>query len=303
MASKKPVDFLEGFQAEHPDIAADVAELASLYQRKLWHQLTLKIEACFSSAAFNRGDLPVQLFNSFISDFAHKINLLKLAHFAVHAAKYVGSPAQSIELLNGVIARLGDLKGVKVAEPVLFLRMHVAQYKLETDAVADAKTMVEEGREKLETLSDVDPSVSAAVHYVASLYFKGVGNFAEFYRSTLMYLSFVSSDSLPEVCCCCFEIGDSRARQRSALCAKAGHSWLWLQRTPVQNRARHGAFAGADQYPVVRLICSFPTGLQGATGSRCVVSSAAGGAHLQLWAAAAAPHRQRAGQRATPMAA
>ena len=243
MASKKPVDFLEGFQAEHPDIAADVTELASLYQRKLWHQLTLKIEACFSSAAFNRGDLPVQLFNSFISDFAHKINLLKLAHFAVHAAKYVGSPAQSIELLNGVIARLGDLKGVKVAEPVLFLRMHVAQYKLETDAVADAKTMVEEGREKLETLSGVDPSVSAAVYYVASLYFKGVGNFAEFYRSTLMYLSFVSSDSLPEVCCCRFEIGDSRASQRSALWAKAGHSWLWLQRTPIQNSARHGAFA------------------------------------------------------------
>eukprot|EP00955_Chlamydomonas_euryale_P029147 307073-Chlamydomonas_euryale.AAC.4 len=197
MASPKAIDFLEGLQSQHPDIAGDVAEMAGFYQRKLWHQLTLKIEACFGSPGFNRGDLPVQLFQHFISDFAQKINLLKLAHFAVHASKYQTSAALSMEFLESVVAQLRGMKGVKVAEPLLFLNMHIAQYKLETGD--DAKVLIESGKDELATMSGTDPSVSAAVHYVASLHYKRIADFAEFYRSTLMYLSFVSSDALPEV--------------------------------------------------------------------------------------------------------
>jgi hypothetical protein len=42
----------------------------------------------------------------------------------------------------------------------------------------------------------VDPAVSAAVHYVSSLYYKAGQDFAEFYKSSLQYLAFVSSDQL-----------------------------------------------------------------------------------------------------------
>ena len=44
----------------------------------------------------------------------------------------------------------------------------------------------------------VDPSVSAIVHYVRSLYYKQQRDFAEFYMSSLLYLAFISMDSLPE---------------------------------------------------------------------------------------------------------
>lgn len=42
----------------------------------------------------------------------------------------------------------------------------------------------------------MDPAVSAAVHHVSSLYFKAERDFAEFYKSSLQYLAFVSSDEL-----------------------------------------------------------------------------------------------------------
>ncbi len=42
----------------------------------------------------------------------------------------------------------------------------------------------------------VDPVVSAHVHYVCSLYWKQQQEFAEFYKSSLMYLAFVPVDSL-----------------------------------------------------------------------------------------------------------
>ena len=43
----------------------------------------------------------------------------------------------------------------------------------------------------------VDPSVSAVVYHVRSLYFKQQKNFAEFYKSSLLYLAFISCETLP----------------------------------------------------------------------------------------------------------
>ena len=42
----------------------------------------------------------------------------------------------------------------------------------------------------------VDPTVSAAVWLASSAYFSHVKDFAEFYKSSLMYLAFVSSKDL-----------------------------------------------------------------------------------------------------------
>lgn len=36
------------------------------------------------------------------------------------------------------------------------------------------------------------------MHYVRSLYHKQQRDFAEFYKSSLLYLAFISMDSLPE---------------------------------------------------------------------------------------------------------
>ncbi|PNW70800.1 hypothetical protein CHLRE_17g734516v5 [Chlamydomonas reinhardtii] len=190
------LDSLEALQTDFPDLAEDIQEFANLYQRKLWHQLTLKVEACFHSSAFNRGDIPVRLFKGFVSDFGHKINFLKLAQFAVHACKFQPNPAAACELLTSVITKLEDLKQPRTAEAVLFLRMHVAQHKLETGDLAESKSITESVTEALGKLHDVDPSVSAAVYYVTSLLAKAQSAYADFYRSSLMYLSFVSSDSL-----------------------------------------------------------------------------------------------------------
>lgn len=143
------LDSLEALQTDFPDLAEDIQEFANLYQRKLWHQLTLKVEACFHSSAFNRGDIPVRLFKGFVSDFGHKINFLKLAQFAVHACKFQPNPAAACELLTSVITKLEDLKQPRTAEAVLFLRMHVAQHKLETGDLAESKSITESVTEAL----------------------------------------------------------------------------------------------------------------------------------------------------------
>ena len=47
MASR-PLEFVEQLAGEQPALAEDLAELRSLYERKLWHQLTLKLEELFN---------------------------------------------------------------------------------------------------------------------------------------------------------------------------------------------------------------------------------------------------------------
>lgn len=193
----KPLEYLEQFQADQPDLQEETSELASLYSRKLWHPLTVKVEACFGLPKFNKSDLPYQLYLNFIADVATKLNLLKVAEFAVHAAKYAPDSATSMSFLESVVVKLKEAKLPRTAEPILFLRMHIAQQHLETSNTAECKSIVDEGTTQLESLSDVDPAVSAAVFYVTTLYHKSLQNFAEFYKSSLMYLSYVSSESLP----------------------------------------------------------------------------------------------------------
>ena len=75
--------FITSLIEEQPDLTEHLLALQDLHTRRLWHQLTVKLEACFQIAQFNQGDLPARIFQSFVLDFAHKINILKLAHFAV----------------------------------------------------------------------------------------------------------------------------------------------------------------------------------------------------------------------------
>lgn len=44
----------------------------------------------------------------------------------------------------------------------------------------------------------MDPDVSAAYYFNRSLLYKQEKDFAEFYKSSLLYLAFISSEALPQ---------------------------------------------------------------------------------------------------------
>ena len=81
---------------------------------------------------------------------------------------------------------------------MLYLRMHIALLHLHDGRVAQAKAIViDEGKTALEALPSPDPSVAAAFHYVSSQYHKAKQDFAEFYKSGMLYLAYISQDTLP----------------------------------------------------------------------------------------------------------
>jgi 26S proteasome regulatory subunit N9 len=104
------------------------------------------------------GDTIIQLYNNFITDFETKINLLKLAHFAVIASRQYPGKDAAITFLEGVITKLRETRESRINKPILYVKMQVASINLEKGNQKECKNLLEEGKTTLDIMTDVDPS-------------------------------------------------------------------------------------------------------------------------------------------------
>jgi 26S proteasome regulatory subunit N9 len=203
-------------------------KLKKLCEQKLWHQLSLLLEECVGDADFQRiPGLLLDLYTRFVSLFALRLNALKLVHIIVKVSQQHTDPTQAIVFLdtakllledsasqkNSFLTQIGQQNdeendGEKkktplspeqllLREPILFLDMAVGQLSLQAGNMDKAKQYMEEGIKMLDQIEEVDPSVIASVYSLSSQYHKVHRNFDEFYKSSLLYLSYVSTETLP----------------------------------------------------------------------------------------------------------
>ncbi|XP_073029552.1 26S proteasome non-ATPase regulatory subunit 13 homolog B-like [Primulina eburnea] len=192
------LQYLDAQRTSHPELSEWYTALSDLYQRKLWHQLTLKLEQFVALTVFQAGDALIQLYHNFITDFETKINLLKLAHFAVIVSRQYPEKMAAINYLEGVIEKLRTTKEMRIDEPILYIKMQIATLKLENGDQKDCKRLLEEGKSTLDGMTDIDPSVYASYHWISSQFHKFRQEFAEFYKSALLYLAYTSIESFSE---------------------------------------------------------------------------------------------------------
>ncbi|XP_022862736.1 26S proteasome non-ATPase regulatory subunit 13 homolog B-like [Olea europaea var. sylvestris] len=191
-------EYLESLRNAHPELSEWYNTLADLYQRKLWHQLTLKLEQFVALPVFQAGDALIQLYNNFITDFETKINLLKLAHFAVVVSRQYTEKDAAINYLQGIIEKLRNTKEMRIEEPILYIKMQIAVYKLEQEDKKECQNLLEDGKSILDSMTDIDPSVYACYYWISSQYHKSRQEFADFYKNALLYLAYTSVQSLSE---------------------------------------------------------------------------------------------------------
>lgn len=190
--------FLNGQANASPDMAPHYETMRDLYERRLWHQLTMKLEEVVALPAFQTGDHLIQLYHNFVVDFEHKISPLKLGHLAVAVSSRYADRTAAAAFMENIVEKLVEGKQPGCEEPVLYLRMHVALLRVHEGKAIEARDMITvEGKAALDALPSPDPSVSAAYYYVLSQYHKSKQDFAEFYRAGMLYLAYVSSESLP----------------------------------------------------------------------------------------------------------
>jgi len=202
--------FLEGAIAAVSGDGGDEAREAlvvirDLRERKLWHELTLAIERAVAPPVSETIRARVSgglrgLYEGVVREVETRLNPLKTAHVAVAVSDAFGEGArgEAMEFLTETSARLVAAHGDEAKEPEVYISAHVTLLKLMDGDLDYAKRAVtSDDKEALEALAAPDPSVSAAFHYVASRYHKVRENYAEFYKSGMLYLAYVSCELLP----------------------------------------------------------------------------------------------------------
>lgn len=75
--SSKISEFIANFSKERPDLSSGLSELQALYEGRLWHQLSIKLEELLSSKEFQLEEALITLYSGFVSEFISKLNQLK----------------------------------------------------------------------------------------------------------------------------------------------------------------------------------------------------------------------------------
>ena len=155
MSSDKQIKFLEEQQVKQPRQAARYHTFADLYQRRLWHQLTLALQEAIADPDFTRQQHLIPLYEKFISSFAHRLNLLSLAKIGTTVARQFSKPSESVSFVERLIDQIKEAKLPRTEQPLLYLHMEIGYHKLQDGQLIDAKNCVESGREQLEAMQDV----------------------------------------------------------------------------------------------------------------------------------------------------
>ncbi|KAK5638676.1 hypothetical protein RI129_012971 [Pyrocoelia pectoralis] len=187
-------DYLAKKQKESgKDLATEWTHIEELHNKKLWHQLTLKLLIFVKNPSLQKGDNLIQLYNNFISTFENKINPLSL-----------------VEIIAVVIEQFVNKK-----DAVEFLQKIEPKIKSNTDALNLCKVL--QGQILLEKLNDLEATKKiildveetldnadgvTAVHgrfyLLASQYYRTQGDHAQYYRTALRYLGCIEITSLTE---------------------------------------------------------------------------------------------------------
>ena len=104
----------------------------------------------------------------------------------------------AIGYLEGVIEKLQATREQRIEEPILYIKMQIALFKLEQGDQKECKNLLENGKSTLDSMTDIDPTVYASYYWVSSQYYKSRQEFAEFYKSALLYLAYTSVESLSD---------------------------------------------------------------------------------------------------------
>ena len=90
------VTYLEKLQSQKPALTEDVEVLRDLHDRRLWHDLTLKLELFIEKTSWREDPKTLtNLFQYFISGIIYKLSPMRLAKIAVAVSKQYNHPQEA----------------------------------------------------------------------------------------------------------------------------------------------------------------------------------------------------------------
>jgi hypothetical protein len=166
------MDVIESLTAESPDLAAAYDNMGQLYEKKLWHQLSISLDEFVGQASNNRGGSFRRLYSDFITKFDARLNQVRLALIISTIGRSFSDPADALELYQTALkarARLG-------AEASICLEMDVVLVSIRLGQLDQAKELLEGAKSALSGLSSSETVVFSKFYKATAEYRKVCGN-------------------------------------------------------------------------------------------------------------------------------
>eukprot|EP01041_Mallomonas_annulata_P003571 gene3571-7102_t len=187
------MDFIDTQKNQYPELAVFYDNFGDLYNKKLWHQLTLALDDFLRNKQNHVGDNLYELYTGFISKFEVRLSQVGFAQIVSMIGLSFAEPSRSIDFFTSILlnrVRLG-------VEASLCLDMDIVLMKLRLGVIDEAKVLLEDAKELLPKISSSESIVFSKFYKATAEYRKVIGPPQEFYRAALMYLAYTQYDSLP----------------------------------------------------------------------------------------------------------
>ncbi|KAJ3035338.1 26S proteasome regulatory subunit [Rhizophlyctis rosea] len=174
------------------ELAQFYAKFEDLYDRKLWHQLTLAVEDFVNQP--NAGPRLIPLYENFIVDWEKKMNQLSLVKFVTRASRELKDPSQSLAFISQQVEKLKGKSENKDA--YVLATMEAAHYKLLSGDLPGSKSAIDECEKILDEIPGTETVINASFYRVSADYYKAKTAYPQYYHNALLFLSSVSLDEL-----------------------------------------------------------------------------------------------------------
>ncbi|KAF9109927.1 26S proteasome regulatory subunit [Mortierella sp. AM989] len=162
-----------------------------LYERKLWHQLTLAVQEFVSKP--ESGPFQVELYQHFISDWEAKMSQLKLVTLGVSAAKQIPDHKQAREFLKSLTEKVNK---DETRDAYVLAKMETTHFGLLLGDLDSTKKDLDECSKHLDHFDSVDPQINASYLRVSADFYKIKADYAKYYKNALLYLACVNIEDL-----------------------------------------------------------------------------------------------------------
>eukprot|EP00027_Filamoeba_sp_ATCC50430_P007020 CAMPEP_0168558914 /NCGR_PEP_ID=MMETSP0413-20121227/10234_1 /TAXON_ID=136452 /ORGANISM="Filamoeba nolandi, Strain NC-AS-23-1" /LENGTH=387 /DNA_ID=CAMNT_0008590087 /DNA_START=79 /DNA_END=1239 /DNA_ORIENTATION=+ len=178
----------------HPnqDLRTAFGQMKDLHEKKLWHQLTLKLENVVGLPYFDKGNELIQLYENFIKDFETKINQFRFVKIILSINRTNADQNEAAAFLQKIADKLSQTE----KEATALIISEIAWIRIKQDRLDESKELAEKANTALGTITGADPLVYSSYYRVLAMYHKRKVTPTEFYKASLMYLVYTPLETI-----------------------------------------------------------------------------------------------------------
>jgi len=187
-----PAKFLsEMKESSGPDLSSQWVKVEELYNKKLWHQLTVVLQSLIKEPSLQ--DKLITLYQEFIVDFEARLDPLSLVLIGQAVMERFTDPEEAIKFVEKIEEKTKMNKEAFVLTKVLVGKIKLHKY----DQRKETKLIIEEAEKTLDEIDGVSP-VHSQFYLLCSDLYRIEGDHRQFYSTSLKYLGCTELEALSQ---------------------------------------------------------------------------------------------------------